>query len=180
MNKFIEVREAFANQKPAPNFIGDKLCLYTDQYVESLRFRIALPLLVNFGKRYKARPYSYPVHGRHTDRCFDSAYALALHDSDTLYYCEGFLCYREEELVLSHGWCMTRDGRIVDPTLYAHQDTPGITYYGFPLRLDYVTAWYEKYGYVGLLDGHRDGEPVGIHYDDSAAWLEPTDWRRDE
>lgn len=179
-NKFVQIKEAFLNQAPTPCFITESLCIYADHYVESLRYQLALPLLMAYGKRYKARPYVYPVHGQLTDRCYDSAYALALHDANDLYYCEGFLCYKETERVLAHGWCMTKAGRIVDPTLYAHQHEDGLTYYGFPIKMGYAKEWHDKYGYMGLLDGHKDGLPVGVHYDPAELWLERVSWRDDE
>lgn len=178
-NKFVEVREAYGKQRPEPFHITPTLLLYTDQYVESLRYRNALPLLLQHGRRYKARPYVYPVHGALTDRCYDKAFEFAMRD-DSLLYCEGFLCYKETEKVLAHGWCMTRDRRIIDPTLFAHQHEDGLTYYGFPLRKEYVAAWYAEHGYFGLLDGHKDGLPVGIHYAPYDYWLEPLEWGNDE
>ena len=178
-NRFVEVREAFERQSPEPFQITPTLWLYADQYVENLRYRNALPLLLQHGRRYKARPYIYPVHALLGDRCYDKAYEFAMQD-DNLLYCEGFLCYKETERVLAHGWCMTRDRRIVDPTLYAHQDAPGLTYYGFPLRKDYVTEWSKQHGYLGLLDGHKDGLQVGIHHAPYEYWLEPVEWGNDE
>lgn len=178
-NKFVEVREAYGKQRPEPFHITPTLLLYTDQYVESLRYRNALPLLLQHGRRYKASPYVYPVHGALTDRCYDKAFEFAMRD-DSLLYCEGFLCYKETEKVLAHGWCMTKTGRIVDPTLYAHQHLEVLTYYGVPLNLDYVTRWHEQHGYVGLLDGHMDGLPIGVHYDSPDEWLELVEWRSND
>lgn len=166
----IDLREAFANQKPEPFPLTPNLWLYADQYVENLRYRRALPLLLQHAKRYKAEPYTYPFSATVMERCYDAAYAFARRDSHLL-YCEGFLCYKETEKILAHGWCMTRQGRIIDPTLHAHQQEEDLSYYGFPLKLEYVTAWYETYGYLGLLDGHVEGHPVGLGYDSSDRWL---------
>lgn len=166
----VDLREAFANQNPVPFPLTPYLWLYADQYVETLRYKRALPLLLQYGKRYKAEPYAYPATASLIDRCYDAAYAFARRDHRLL-YCEGFLCYRGEEKVLAHGWCMTRNGRIVDPTLHAHQQEDGLEYYGFPLNLHYVMAWCAAYGYLGLLDGHVEGHHVGLHYDSADNWL---------
>lgn len=178
--KFCEIREAYANQSPQAVQIADNLVMYSDQYLESIRYQHALPILLAYGKKYKARPYVYPLHAEPKDRCYDKAYEFAMRDRDNLFYCEGFLCYKGHEKVLAHGWCMTKTGRIVDPTLYAHQHLDVLTYYGVPLNLDYVTRWHEQHGYVGLLDGHMDGLPIGVHYDSPDEWLELVEWRSND
>lgn len=176
LSKMKKVAELYAVQRPRPLVLAPGLCLYTDQCVEQMRYDVALPLLEAHALRYRARPYEHPVHAKPTDRCYDAAFALAEHDD--LLYCEGFLLGPEESWRLAHGWCMTKQGRIVDPTLHAHQHRIGV-YYGFALQREYVRRWKAEHGYFGLLDGSLKGE-VGIHFEDPSKWLIEVDWRNDE
>lgn len=167
-----DIKAAFSAQSPEMHQITDHLVLVSDQHVETLRFKHAIPLLLRHAREYRARPYTYHTHASHTDRCFDAAFAMARREPETLYYCEGFLRAQEGRLVLAHGWCMTKEGRIVDPTMYAHQHEKGLTYLGLPIKLKYVEEWHKEVGFVGLLDGHPEGLPIGVHFDAPSLWLE--------
>lgn len=171
-NPSVEIYEAFKASRPTPLIVGEGLCLYTDQRVERMRFRLAEPLLKEHGRTYKARPYLFPVHASVQDRCYDAAYAMAGLWQESLYYCEGFLMLQEGSAVLAHGWCMTHEGRIIDPVLHKHQHKDNVRYYGFPLRLSYVDTWFAKYGYTGLLDGCRNAQAPSIYTDSPDLWLQ--------
>lgn len=171
-NKFEKVAAAYATQRPELVHIDKTLVLFIDKKVEAMRYDVALPLLRKYGEVYTGKPFDYSKYAPADGRCYDEAFRMVCEtEYPSLYYYEGFLCFNGEP-ILAHGWCMTAGGDIVDPTLAAHQHKPYLSYFGLSIRRDYASRWANTYGYVGLLDGHREGKTVGIHYDLPEYWLQ--------
>jgi len=76
--------------------------------------------------------------------CFRNAANLAL-DNPNLTYVEGFAI---SIIPVWHGWCVTKNGMVIDNT-WRHDQHPPLAYYGVPLStelLRHYLLWSEVYG----------------------------------
>lgn len=98
---------------------------------------------------YDFKPAALPsdIERMKKKECFMNATHLMLVDS-SLIYCEGFAL---NIIPVHHGWCVTQDGEIVDPTW----DNPeNCTYFGVPFQYDFVMESLDKSQAYGILDNH--------------------------
>lgn len=106
-------------------------------------------------------------------QCYKNAADLALRHDAELTYCEG-LAVRMGAFTVEHAWCVTEDGRVVDPT-WREKDAPPVSqweYLGIPFtKSGVLEVILDKMTY-GLLEGEivHDGrfDPL---------WI-PERWRR--
>ena len=61
---------------------------------------------------------------------------------------------------------------MVDPTLHKFQDKDYVTYVGVAVIPEYVAEQANIAGYVGVLDGRRDGAKTGVYHDNPSLWLD--------
>lgn len=72
-------------------------------------------------------------------QCYWNAYRYATRYPE-LRYCEGYAL----PIHISHAWCLTPDGRVVDPTLRQAPGPSQIEYIGIPLKLDIMNAYISR------------------------------------
>lgn len=147
-----------------------------DPEVEMARAVQYRPLLYRWGQYAAQVPYPrhlYPAAPQNM-RCYDAAFALSMEFLE-LSYVEGLLHVREGDRVVSigHGWCEAHDGFVVDPTMSKNQHIGSLAYEGISLNKAYVMHQYQKFGYIGVLDGSPYGEAAGVYFDDPHLWLGP-------
>ena len=127
-------------------------------------------------KHSKSYPQQYMDYVTN-DRCYDGAMKLAK-DTD-LVYCEGVVLFMTEGGVvypMGHGWCSTKDGDVVDPTMWKSQTNPRIEYLGIPIRVDFMESWQAHMGYSGVLDGYVNGDPSPLFTLPAIVWYEGVDY----
>lgn len=152
---------------------GSSLVLLIDQAQERIRAIKYDPLLTQYGFVGPAGEFPPSIQALNPlDRCFDNAMETA--ERYGLVYMEGLLRFRMHGYIQSvaHGWCMSREGTIIDPTMGDKQNTPSIGYWGIPIKTSYAREWKRRVGYFGCLDGTPDGSPCGVYVDSPAKWLD--------
>ena len=92
-----------------------------------------------------------------------NAYQLAMDRSD-LVYVEG---YAAGVIPVQHAWCVTTDGKVVDPTW-----KDGSAYIGVPLNGDYVRKYALKTGHYGILCDWLNHWPITVA--PKAEWEHPS------
>lgn len=143
---------------------------------EFRRFEFMHPILKVFGRSFRKNPFEYDLYPAFDlgGRCYDNAMKLIAIDP-SLIYCEGVLLPRvngRPSVPMPHAWCLSQDGALVDPTAHKIQHHPDILYVGIPFNNDYAWAWFKKFGFHGMLDGHPElGDQVGVYKDSYALWL---------
>ena len=148
--------------------ITDTVLLSIYPEVELFRAKRAATFLSKVGMKFE-----HPVFDKEKytpkdpmRRCYDNAAEFSKETG--LIYCEGLMLLTDVEgriIPLSHGWCCDEFGMVVDPTCSNYQHIEQVEYVGVPIRRDYADKWYELTGYNGMLDGHVNGDEVGIYYD---------------
>lgn len=127
-------------------------------------------------KHNKSYPKQYMGYVTN-DRCYDGAMKLAK-DTD-LVYCEGVVLFMSEGgrvYPMGHGWCSTKDGEVVDPTMWKSQTNPRIEYLGIPIQKEFIANWSNTVGYAGVLDGYPDGRPSPMYEIPAIFWYEAIDY----
>lgn len=174
----MEINEVLENPIVVPIYVeGTAMVLMVDPRLELLRAKKALPLLTAYGRTKQGQefPYLEYAHATAFTRCYDAAMRMAKRYG--LVYVEGLALFRVENkeypnpFPVSHAWCETREGVIIDPTLHKNQHSRSILYMGVPLRREYTDTWYEKVGYYGCLDGDKEGKIAGVYEDSPNEWL---------
>lgn len=152
-----------------PVLLTDNVVLLVNAELEAARLRQSTKILLMHGRSGEAGHYDYryPSYAPGV-RCFDAAYHVA--KTCGLLYVEGVLQIRGEHHMM-HGWCETEDGHVFDPINHKIQHKGLIQYFGVRFQLDYAEWWFNTVGYHGMLDGHVDGLPIGIHHDAPEKWL---------
>ena len=81
-------------------------------------------------------------------QCFANAAHLAIEKGYT--YVEGYATTKVVNFPLIHAWCVTRDGKLVDPTW---QD--GVEYFGVPIKTDYLLEVLSESGMYGIFENWK-------------------------
>lgn len=98
------------------------------------------------GRPFIHSPLPSHIRTMRKKQCFANAQQLVLSDND-LIYCEGYATSSALRLgdldfisfPLLHGWCVTYDGTVIDPTWSGRRSRPeGIDYFGVAINLNYV------------------------------------------
>lgn len=76
--------------------------------------------------------------------CYANASRLAMRNPEYI-YCEG---YAAVVFPVMHGWCVNRDGQVVDPTW----GEDGVDYFGIPIKRKYLMRALAIQGSYGLID----------------------------
>lgn len=151
------------------------IVLAVDARLEHARYQHCMVTLREFGTvKHEVAPFPY---GQYValdpmDRCYDNAMETV--DRHGLKYVEGVLVYNTDRgpFPLSHGWCETQEGQIIDPTCHKQQGRVKVIYCGVPIRSAYSKEWYRRTGYYGCLDGDKEGRPWGPCYEHPKDWLD--------
>jgi hypothetical protein len=136
------------------------------------RFKGCEAFVLNNGLSFKAAKLPRHVKRGAMKQCFYNAYNAML-DHDGLIYCEGFA--QGAVIPVLHAWCVTEDGRVVDPTWKV-----GSEYIGVPFSSCYVMERFLRQrqsisliddfsAHWPLLSGKVDVADV-IHPDFKEAW----------
>ncbi len=152
---------------------GSTLVLFLDLQQERIRAIKYDPLLTRYGFTGPAEKFPSTIQALDPlGRCFDNAMETA--ERYGLVYMEGLLKVRMHGYTqpVAHGWCMSRQGTIIDPTMGELQNSRHLVYCGIPIKASYSHAWKQKMGYFGCLDGAPDGSPSGVYVDSPAKWLD--------
>lgn len=158
----------------------DNVILRIDMECELSRMRAYEPLLGEWGTQFKhdkKYPVKYLPYVSDMERCYDVAFDLACKEG--LVYCEGVVLFMTKHgLVypLGHGWCCTRDGDVIDPTMWMYQTNPRMEYLGIPIKKEIMADWFKQVGYTGILDGFVDGRPSILGVMPALFWYEGIDY----
>ena len=155
--------------------IAQTMIARIDPIFEKDRLVTMRPLLDAHGKEFRSHGVEFEYSTPHAlpGRCFHNAMQLA--QQHELTYCEGLMvmCSHDYGLnFMAHAWCITEDGRVMDPTCHQVQYQNHLSYTGIAFKLSYALAWHSKYGFHGMLDGHPTlGSSVGVYSDPPEMWL---------
>jgi len=76
--------------------------------------------ILNYADAFDYSPRPDWCERRTPQECFRNAFLLAGEDRGIelgLVYCEGFVLSSDIPILIHHGWCVTPDGQVIDPTL---------------------------------------------------------------
>lgn len=104
-------------------------------------------MVLDRGRAYEPARRPKGLRKQQNRQCFRNATMLALKDR-TLRYAEGWAC-SEIGIPVQHAWCVTREGRVVDPTWPSPEKATG--YYGMEFDIEDVIAACTGSGYYGLI-----------------------------
>lgn len=71
--------------------------------------------------------------------------------AEDLTYCEGYMTVYN--IPIHHGWCVTREGKVIDPTIDGETGRVG-EYFGIPFTRDYLlkaSRLNKVYGILGFM-----------------------------
>ena len=96
-------------------------------------------LLLAYGQFF--RPITLPTKYQRGKKkmCFFNGQILAL-EQPGLCYVEGVALEPKYRHPIHHGWCITPDGRAVDPTW----GKPGLAYCGVPFKATFLREWFTE------------------------------------
>lgn len=110
--------------------------------------------LLDIGKEFThavhAVEYTSRVNVSTPRQCYKNSTILAELYPD-LTYTEGYAFTGTIPLCITHAWCTTEDGAVVDPT-WSDLDLSKASYYGIPMQLSFVRAVSLDTGLYGVLD----------------------------
>jgi len=113
------------------------------------------------GFDFEPSPYPEAYPPGVIKECFSNSISLVEHHPDELIYCEG---YAAGVIPVLHAWCVTHDGKVVDPTWNAHSRcSPGTEYLGVPLNREFVMETLAAKGTHGILDNWMMHWPILGH-----------------
>lgn len=81
--------------------------------------------------------------------CYRNATLVALEHPQFI-YCEGLASIPCIGLPVEHAWVVTEEGVVIDPTW---KDL-GLSYFGIPFDLDYISRAAAESGYYGVINTH--------------------------
>lgn len=84
-------------------------------------------------------------------QCFKNATQLVLAHPN-LTYVEGYAC---GIIPVMHGWCVTKEGDVIDPTW-----KDGREYFGVPIKRSYLIKSMRLYGVYGIIDLWQNRWPI--------------------
>ena len=102
------------------------------------------------GQSFKPGPLPKKVRRGPMKQCFRNAALLSMETS--YYYAEG---YTLSIIPTIHAWCVSRKGKVVDPTW-----KDGKEYYGIVIKKSYLYKYLLKYKRYGLLENWEKGYPL--------------------
>jgi len=85
-------------------------------------------------------------------QCYRNA-TLLLEDDEDLAYCEGYAC---GIIPVHHAWCVTPDGRVIDPTW----NPVGTAYIGVPFDTQFILERLQTAGTYSVIDDWQDTFPL--------------------
>ena len=88
--------------------------------------------------------------------CFQNACSHAVFESDrdhVLTYVEGFALSSTFPMAIHHGWLVTPDGQVVDPTWGQEDLSPGVEYFGIPFDKTWLSVRMLKTKVWGVFQG---------------------------
>lgn len=164
--------EGISPNNPMDILIAPRVVMRIDPEYEAMRFWFMKDMLEKHAVFFKPSVYDYRYpHFDLGGRCYDQAMEVAI--SCNLTYCEGVMIARVPHgyLPMPHAWCVTDDGRLIDPTAHKIQHVDSLAYWGIKFKNSYAVQWEKKYGFHGMLDGHPDlGDTVGVYVDPIEEW----------
>lgn len=95
-------------------------------------------------------------------QCFANAAHLAIEKGYT--YVEGYATTHKINFPLEHAWCVTKDGKLVDPTW-----EDGAEYFGVPFKMDYLLEVMHETGQYGVFSNWKCRK---IYNDDPENYVE--------
>ncbi len=104
------------------------------------------------GREFEATPLPEDIQRGEMRRCFQNAHCLALSNVE-LSYTEGFAF--QVAYPMLHAWCVTDDGKVVDPTW-----SDGQGYFGVPFDQKFACEFVHQQGRYGLIDVWELGFPL--------------------
>src|SRR5882757_4091098 len=104
-------------------------------------------VLVN-GQSFPTTPDTFSGPRMEAKMCFMNATHLALAKS-AMIYCEGYV--EIYGIAINHAWCVSQQGKVIDPTMTQEPNDRIGEYYGIPFKTDYLQKSIVKNGYYGLL-----------------------------
>jgi len=114
-------------------------------------------LLLTYGRAFPWRPLPAGVDRGEPRSCFSNAACLALAAPRRYLYCEG---YAVNVIPVYHGWCLDREGFVVDPTWTGDLTPEQPEYFGIPFRHAYVWRIAKRPDAFALLDNAAQGWPL--------------------
>lgn len=102
--------------------------------------------VLEHGMLFKVDPETFKGRRGKQGKCFMNATLKAI--SKNLIYCEGYILVCG--IPIHHGWCVTKDGTVIDPTI-DNNDGRVADYYGVPFTTDYLIEAAARNGVYGLL-----------------------------
>jgi hypothetical protein len=131
------------------------LAFLAPHYEGDLHYRGDLDLVLREGREYQPARFEEFDYPRGAERkCFVNAFHLADAHPE-LTYVEGFASKRSEPI--HHAWCVTEDGRVVDPTWQQHDGDPEPEqweYLGVPFELAFVDEITDRKGTYAVFDDY--------------------------
>lgn len=98
------------------------------------------------GRAFEFSPLPRGVERGRMRECFLNAANLAMREDDKYIYCEGYAISAAVPFPVEHGWCVTPDGRVVDPTWDDARD-----YYGVAFKYEFLRQTLYDNEHYGLL-----------------------------
>jgi hypothetical protein len=86
-------------------------------------------------------------------QCYANSTRLVMRHPN-LTYVEG---YAAGIIPVMHAWCVTKDGKVIDPTW---KDSSKCNYFGVPFKRKYLTHSIIEHGVYGLIDLWQQGWPT--------------------
>lgn len=117
-------------------------------------------LLLEYGRPFYFDGETFKGRRMKQGECFANAYRLATSD-DELTYVEGKV--HIGVLPIDHAWVMTREGKVIDPTLKAPEKRGGSSvrpmgYFGIAFDTNYLYKVAARSGVYGILNGMTNRE----------------------
>ena len=126
------------------------------QSIEGRHYHGYHELVLKEGFAFELAPFPADMVGGLLGHCFSNAFNLSMRNPE-LAYCEGFAV---SMIPVLHAWCVTLDGRVVDPTWTPSNEVEGLAYFGVPLADDYVRRVALTTKKFGVLDRWEEGFPI--------------------
>jgi hypothetical protein len=101
--------------------------------------------MLDNGRTFQVTEHTFEGRRGTPKECYANAGRIMLQRPDNLFYAEGFVTHFN--LPIPHGWLVTRQGHVIDPTLKAGDRT----YFGLAFEQTYYLNAIARSGYWSLL-----------------------------